>query len=48
MKALETKYKVEATFMTALCNWMENNEVDINKFPTRFKDALKSQDHIGW
>jgi hypothetical protein len=47
MKALETKYKVEETFMTALCDWMENNEVDINKFPPRFKAALPSQDHIG-
>jgi hypothetical protein len=34
--------------MTALCDWMENNEVDINKFPPRFKAALSSQDHIGW
>jgi hypothetical protein len=48
MKSLETKYKVEETFMTALCDWMENNEVDINKFPSRFKDALASQEHIGW
>jgi hypothetical protein len=48
MKALETKYKVEETFMTALCDWMENNEADINKFPPRFKAALSSQDHIGW
>jgi hypothetical protein len=48
MKALETKYDVEETFMTALCDWMETNEVDINKFPPRFKAALTSQDHIGW
>jgi hypothetical protein len=48
MKALEMKYDVEETFMTALCDWMENNEVDINKFSPRFKAALTSQDHIGW
>jgi hypothetical protein len=47
MKALETKYEVEEIFMTALCDWMENNEVDINKFPPRFKAALSSKDHIG-
>jgi hypothetical protein len=34
--------------MTALCDWMENNEVDINKFPSKFKTALASQEHIGW
>jgi hypothetical protein len=48
MKALETEYEVEETFTTALCDWMENNEVDINKFPSRFKAALSSQEHIGW
>jgi len=48
MKAIDTKYDVEETFMTALCDWMENNEVDITKFPSRFKDALTSQEHIGW
>jgi hypothetical protein len=48
MKSLETKYDIEETFMTALCNWMENNEVDLNKFPSRFKAALASQEHIGW
>jgi hypothetical protein len=48
MKLLETKCTVEETFMTALCDWMENNEVDINKFPSRFKAALASQEHIGW
>jgi hypothetical protein len=41
MKSLETKYEVEETFTTALCDWMEN-EVDINKFPSRFKAALAS------
>jgi hypothetical protein len=47
-KSLETKYEVEETFTTALCDWMENNEVDINKFPSKFKAALASQEHIGW
>jgi hypothetical protein len=48
MKALDMKLDVEETFMMALCDWMENNEVDISKFPPRFKDALKSRNHIGW
>jgi hypothetical protein len=43
MTALEMKYDVEETFMTALYDWMENNEVDINKFPPRLKAALASQ-----
>ena len=48
MKTLTTNYEVEETFMTALCDWMENNKVDRSKFPPRFKAALKTQDHIGW
>jgi hypothetical protein len=48
MKSLEMKYEVEETFTTALCDWMENNEVDMNKFPSKFKAALASQEHIGW
>jgi hypothetical protein len=48
MKTAATKYEVEETLKTALCNWMENGEVDISKFPTKFKTALKSQENIGW
>jgi hypothetical protein len=48
MKTLGMKYEVEEAFVTALCDWMENNEVDINKFPSKFKAALASQEHIGW
>jgi hypothetical protein len=48
LKATATKFEVEETLTTAFCDWMENGEVDISKFPPKFKPALKSQEHIGW
>jgi len=48
MKSLSTKYSVEETFMTALCDWMEHGAVNFEKFPIEHKAALQSQDHIGW
>jgi hypothetical protein len=46
MKLIDTKFEVEETFMTAICDWMENGEMDVTKFPAKFRDALISQEHI--
>jgi hypothetical protein len=48
MKALSTKFAVEETFGTALCDWMEHGKVVISSFPPKFEAALKSQERIGW
>jgi len=48
MKALSTKFEVEETLGTALCDWMEHGRVEISKFPPKFEAALKSQETIGW
>ena len=48
MKIIDTKFDVAETFMTALCDWMENGAVDTTNFPLKFGAALLSQEHIGW
>jgi hypothetical protein len=48
MKTIATKHDVEEISMTALWDWIESGEMNINKFPLKSKAALTSQEHIGW
>ena len=45
---LKTDHELKETLCSVIANWMENNKVDINKFPQKYHDALISQEIIGW
>jgi hypothetical protein len=44
---LETDFSLEETFCTAVAEWIETQIVDENKYPLKFRKAIKSQNHIG-
>ena len=45
---LKTYHKLKETFCMVIADWMENNKVEINKFPQKYHDALIAQENIGW
>ena len=34
--------------LAVIADWMENNKVEINKFPQQYHDALITQENIRW
>ena len=46
------KHKIDHELKETMCmiiaDWMENNTVEINKFPQKNHDAMNTQENIGW
>ena len=45
---LNTAFELQETLCSVIANWMENNKVDINKYPQKYHNALITQENIGW
>ena len=44
----KTDHKLKETMCMVIADWMENNTVDIYKFPQKYHDAMITQENIGW
>ena len=44
----KTDHKLKETMCMVIADWMENNTVEINKFPQKYHDAMITQENIGW
>ena len=44
----KTDHELKETMCMVIADWMENNTVDIYKFPQKYHDAMITQENIGW
>ena len=44
----KTDHKLKETLCMVIIDSMENNTVEINKFPRKYHDAMITQENIGW
>ena len=44
----KTNHELKETICMVIADWMENNKVEINKFPQKYHDAMITQENIGW
>ena len=44
----KANHELKETICMVIADWMENNKVDINKFPQKYHDAMITQENIGW
>ena len=43
---LKTNHKLSEMLCMVITDWMENNKVEINKFPQKYHDAMITQENI--
>ena len=48
LQSLKTKNSITETFSTALSEWFDTGQVDIDKYPSVHHEALYTQTRIGW
>ena len=44
----KTNHELKETICMVIADWMENNEVEITKYPQKYHDAMITQENIGW
>ena len=45
---LKINHELTEVLCMVIADWMENNKVEINKFPQKYHDAMITQENIGW